>query len=58
MARRSTWFDRVPDILAELEKPTAAPFFDREAIEGLFGLKRRQSIDLMKKLKRYPIAKA
>ena len=59
MARRPTWFDRVPDILAELDKPTAAPFFDREAIECLFGLKRRQSIALMKKeLKRYAIGKA
>ncbi len=58
MPARPTWFPRIPDILAELEQPTAPPFLDRAALGALFHLKRRQSIELMKQLRRYTIGKA
>jgi hypothetical protein len=58
MPGQPTWFPRIPDLLTELEKPSAPPFLDRAAIEVLFGLKRRQAIDLMKQLRRYALGKA
>jgi hypothetical protein len=58
MPGQPAWIPRIPDILAELKKPGAPPFLDREAISALFLLKRRQSIELMKQLRRYTIGKA
>jgi hypothetical protein len=45
MSAPSQWFLRIPAIIAELEV-LRAPVLDRALIEKLFGLKRRQAIDL------------
>lgn len=47
MPDRPSWFHRVPDILAELEHPTAPPFLDRASVEQLFRVGRRQAIRLL-----------
>ena len=45
MPALSQWFLRLPEIIEAL-KVLAAPVIDRAAIEKIFGLKRRQAIDL------------
>ena len=49
MPNKPSWLLGVNDILADLARPELAsvPFLSRAAIENLFGLKRRQSIQIM-----------
>jgi hypothetical protein len=49
MAARSTWFERLRDIIATLEKLEGFTQLDRDAFEKLFKLKRRRALVLMKR---------
>lgn len=49
MPDQPTWIHRLPEILAWLESSEAPPFLHRGLIEGVFGLRRRQSLRLMEK---------
>lgn len=49
MPDQPTWIHRLPAILAWLESADAPPFLHRGLIEGIFGLRRRQSLRLMEK---------
>jgi hypothetical protein len=51
---------RVNDILTDLSRPelTSLPFLSRAAIEKLFGLKRRQAIQIMHAVGGFQIRKA
>ena len=46
MPGKPLWHDRIDEIRAALER-AETPLLDRAAIERLFGLKRRQAINLM-----------
>src|SRR5690349_9692855 len=47
MPDKPSYLHRVTAILAEAKKPKPIPFFRRCDMEALFGLKRRQAINLM-----------
>lgn len=47
MPDKPSYLHRVTEILAEAKTPKPIPFFRRCDIEALFGLKRRQAINLM-----------
>ena len=47
MPDKPTYIHRLASILAEAKSPKPIPFFRRCDIEALFGLKRRQAINLM-----------
>lgn len=47
MPDKPSYLHRVTEILAEARTPKPIPFFRRCDIEALFGLKRRQAINLM-----------
>jgi hypothetical protein len=47
MPDQPSYLHRVTEILAEARTPKPIPFFRRSDIEALFGLKRRQAINLM-----------
>lgn len=47
MPDKPTYLHRLTSILAEARTPKPIPFFRRCDIEALFGLKRRQAINLM-----------
>lgn len=47
MPDKPSYLHRVSEILAEARTPKPIPFFRRCDIEALFGLKRRQAINLM-----------
>lgn len=47
MPDKPSYFHRLTSILAEAKTPKPIPFFRRCDIEALFGLKRRQAINLM-----------
>ena len=57
MPDQPTWLERVPEILAQLGSPDSPPFLDRPAVERLFGLRRRQAIELMRRLPGYQVGK-
>ena len=46
MPAKPRWLLRIPQILAQLEQ-WPAPWLDRSALESLFDLKRRRSIELL-----------
>ena len=50
MPDQPTFLHRLNSILAEAKSPKPIPFFRRADIEALFGLKRRQAINLMHKI--------
>jgi hypothetical protein len=56
MPDQPSWIHRLPDITQKLEASTA-PFLDRPAIEKLFGLRRRQSIHLLRRMGGYQVGK-
>ena len=60
MPNKPSWLLRVNDILADLSRPelTSLPFLSRAAIETLFGLKRRQAIQIMHAIGGFQIGKA
>ena len=47
---KPTYIHRLTSILAEAKSPKPIPFFRRCDIEALFGVKRRQAINLMHKI--------
>jgi hypothetical protein len=53
-----TWFDRLPKLLSTVQSQNDPPFLDRQAIETLFGLRRRQAIVLMHRLEGYKVGQA
>lgn len=57
MPDQPSWINRLPEITRTLQTPDAPPFLDRPAIERLFGLRRRQSITLMRRLGGYQVGK-
>jgi hypothetical protein len=57
MPDQPSWIERVPEILRILDSPTAPAFLDRPAIESLFGLRRRQAIQLLSRLGGYKVGK-
>jgi hypothetical protein len=56
MPDQPSWINRLSDITRKLESSNA-PFLDRPAIEKLFGLRRRQSIALLRRMGGYQIGK-
>jgi len=50
MPDKPTYLHRLTSILAEARKPKPIPFLRRGDIEALFGLKRRQAINLMHRI--------
>ena len=56
MPDQPSWIHRLPDITRQIEASTA-PFLDRPAIEKLFGLRRRQSINLIRRMGGYQVGK-
>jgi hypothetical protein len=57
MPDQPSWIERVPKILETLESPGAPPFLDRPAIEKLFGVRRRQAIQLLRRFGGYQVGK-
>jgi hypothetical protein len=57
MPAQPSWHHRVPQILAILSDPACPPFFDRPAIETLFGLRRRQAIRILTACGGYQVGK-
>ena len=59
MPNKPSWLLRVNEILEDLGGPEMAahPFLTRAAVEKLFGLKRRQAIELMHSVEGYRIGK-
>ncbi|HUK15595.1 MAG TPA: hypothetical protein VLW65_04245 [Bryobacteraceae bacterium] len=57
MPDQPTWLERVPQILASLEEAGSPPFLDRAAVELLFGLKRRQAIELLHAMRGYQVGR-
>jgi len=52
-----TWLERVPDILEKVQSERTPPILDRQAIEGLFGIRRRQAIALLHRLAGYKVGR-
>jgi hypothetical protein len=57
MPDQPSWIERVPKILEILESAGAPPFLDRPAVESLFGVKRRQAIELLRRFGGYQVGK-
>jgi hypothetical protein len=47
MPAQPLWLERLPEILTQVDAPEASAWWDRPAIETLFGLRHRQAIDLL-----------
>ena len=47
MPKLPGWYLHVPAILQQLRSPAAPPFLDRQAIEALFSIRRRQAIRVL-----------
>jgi hypothetical protein len=56
MPDQPSWIERVPEILKKLNSYDL-PFLDRPAVEVLFGLRRRQAIQLLRRLGGYQVGK-
>jgi hypothetical protein len=50
MPDNPSYIHKLADILAEARSPKPIPFFRRQDIEALFGLKKRQAINLMHRI--------
>jgi hypothetical protein len=57
MPDQPSWIEHVPKILEVLECPGAPPFLDRPSVERLFGVRRRQAIQLLGRLGGYQVGK-
>jgi hypothetical protein len=57
MPDQPSWIGFVPQILRDLEAPGGPPFLDRSAVEALFGVRRRQAIELLRRFGGYQIGK-
>lgn len=49
MARPIEWFHRLPQIVALLERPDQPALFNRQAVQALFGVERRNAHYLLKR---------
>ena len=58
MPDQPTWIESVPEILETLEAPGTPPFLDRPTIEVLFGVRRRQAIQLLGRFGGYKVGRA
>lgn len=57
MPQQPSWLPRVNAIIEILKSGSPLPFLTRASIEELFGLKRRQAIELMKSMDRFQVGK-
>lgn len=57
MPQLPLWYSRVPEILQRLRSPGMPPLIDRDAIEELFHLSRRQAIRLLGVARGYQVGK-
>jgi len=57
MPKLPSWYSRVPEILASIERPGAPPLLDRAAVEQLFGVRRRQAIRILSAAEGYQAGK-
>jgi len=57
MPDQPSWIEHIPKILEALESPQAPPFLDRPAVEMLFGVRRRQAIQLLGHFGGYQVGK-
>ena len=57
MPRNPSWYALVPKILEGLRLPDVPPFLDRPAVETLFGVRRRQAIQLLRRFGGYQVGK-
>lgn len=57
MPNHPTWLERVPDMLGKLRSEKTPPILDRQAIEVLFGLRRRQAITLLHRFAGYKVGR-
>ena len=57
MPDQPSWIEHVPKILETLESAAAPPFLDRPAVEMLFGVRRRQAIQLLRRFGGYQVGK-
>jgi hypothetical protein len=56
MPSNPAWLHRVPEICAELSA-LRAPVVDRAAVERMFGLRRRQAIELLHRVGGYQVGR-
>jgi hypothetical protein len=57
LPNQPTWLERVPDILAKVQSEKTPPILDRPAVEGLFGIRRRQAIALLHRFAGYQVGR-
>jgi hypothetical protein len=57
MPDQPSWIEYVPEILETLEAPGTPPFLDRPTVEALFGVRRRQAIQLLHRFGGYQVGK-
>ena len=57
MPNHPTWLEHVPDILDRLQAEETPPLLDRQAIEHLFGVRRRQAIHLLHRFSGYQVGR-
>src|SRR5690348_6898092 len=57
MPKAPNWYSRIPDILGALRRPGAPPLLDRDAVEGLFRVSRRQAIRILHAARGYQVGK-
>src|SRR3954449_2450064 len=50
MPDKPTYIHKLTEILVEARAPKPIPFFRRQDIEALFGLKKRQAVNLMHRI--------
>jgi hypothetical protein len=50
MPAQPLWIERLPNLITKLQAPDAPAWWDRPAIETLFGLRRRQAIALLRRM--------
>lgn len=57
MPNHPTWLEHVPELLERLQAKEAPPILDRQAIEYLFGVRRRQAIHLLHRFAGYQVGR-
>lgn len=50
MPVKPSYIHKLPDILAEARSPKPIPFFRRRDVQALFGLRKRQAVNLMHRI--------
>jgi hypothetical protein len=57
LPNQPTWLQRVPDLLSRIQSEKAPPLLDRQSIEDLFGVRRRQAIALLHRFDGYKVGR-